>query len=180
MCYKYKLLVLNYKNCMIKSLMLDRNRWWFTAGLVVLVGLAFTVLSFANAKPAAKTYYVTRTDAQNYWIKQLSVKNSKLHDTIIAAMILSKDTNKEIFVLKVNYPLSIQDRMNPGLPSPEIQYRLSTTRGNADNILSYNHKIRYFSFDHYSENDGPSLQAAQDKLSLDRQINSYYQELGVR
>lgn len=165
---------------MIKSLILDRNRWRFVAGLVVLIGLAFMVLSFANAKPAAKINYVTRIDAQNYWIKQLSVKNSKLHDTIIAAMILSKDTNKEIFVLRVNYPLSLQGRMNPELPSPGIQYRLSTTRGNADNILSYSHKIRYFSFDHYSEHDGPSLQAAQDQLFIDRQINSYYQELEVR
>lgn len=110
--------------------------------------------------------YVFREDSQNKWIKILNNKNPELHDAVIAAMLVSKDTGKEMFVL----------RKQDG----KLKYTISPSRGNADNILSFDYKTRYLSFDHYNEEDGPSLQAAENILVIDKKIALYYKELNIK
>ena len=100
------------------------------------------------------------------WIKLLNIENSQLHDAVIAAMLFSKDTNKEIFVLETT--------------NSTLKYCLSVERGNAENILSYSHKDKYFSFDHYNSKHGPSVKYAEEVLIVDKKIQKYYSELGIK
>lgn len=111
---------------------------------------------------------VSRNDAQSRWIKMMEQKNPELHDAIIAAMLISKDMNREIFVLKKENP------------NKKLKYQLSNERGHADNLLSYSYKNNWFSFDHYNDNDGPWLSTAENQLFVERKISRYYKELNIK
>lgn len=112
--------------------------------------------------------YITRQESQSRWIRMLNQENSQLHDAVLAAMLASKASGKEVFIQIEQYPLS------------RFKYKLSYERGGAENLLSYNHVGGYFSFDHYSEKIGPTLTAAENMIVIDRKINRYYSELGIK
>jgi hypothetical protein len=142
--------------------------------------LIFTGLSGCKAPPLAfarqkniSENNISRTDAQNCWIKMLNEKNPQLHDAVVGAMLLSKDSNKEIFILRNIQPDST------GLIK-RSKYRLSTIRGDAENILSVDFKNKYISFDHFNESEGPSIETAYDKVFVDHKINLYYAELNIK
>lgn len=156
----------------MKKLLFDTRRWQMTGILivviliVVLISFSYLVLKLEHKRVPA-TDYVSRIELQNYWIKAINIKNPELHDAIVAAMLLSMDAGKEIFVLRNN-------------EGGKLKYRLSTNRGNADNILSYSHKDRYISFDHYNVTDGPLIETVSNQLLIERKLDSYYQELGIK
>lgn len=114
------------------------------------------------------TEMLAEKELQGKWIKLLNERNPELHDAVIAAMLLSKDINTEIFL----HHNTKEDR--------KLKYVISDKRGDAENILSYNHKTHSFSFDHYSEKDGPSMQTVEDREVINKKINKYYEELGVK
>ena len=138
----------------------------FAASLIIACFTGYAFTNRTSNKNAQYVNYVCREDSQNKWIKILNDKNPELHDAIIGAMLLSKDTGKEIFVL----------RKSEG----KLKYAISVIRGNAENILSYDYKTRYLSFDHDSEDDGPSLQTAENILVIEKKIDSYYKELNIK
>lgn len=152
----------------MKELLFNMRRWLVTSILVVvLISFGYLAHQASKHKKIPTNDYVSRIDSQNYWIKAINIKNPELHDAILAAMLLSKDTSKEIFVLRNS-------------EGGKLKYRLSTNRGNADNILSYSHKDRYISFDHYNVTDGPLIETASNQLLIERKLDSYYQELGIK
>jgi len=120
-----------------------------------------------------KTEYVSREEVQNFWIKMMNEKNPELHDALISAMLLSKDTGKEIFVLHNSKTNSLSN-------SNKLKYRLSTQRGTEDNILSFTYDTKYISFDHFRASDGPSLEESYNKIIIQRKINAYYSELNIK
>lgn len=111
---------------------------------------------------------IPRLETQARWIRLLDKNNPELHDAIIAAMLVSKDSGKEIFVLRENKE------------NKKLKYRLSLVRGNANNMLSYTHYNRWFSFDHYNDKDGPWLSTAENQLFIENKINRYYKELEIK
>lgn len=111
---------------------------------------------------------ITRLEAQARWIKMLDKSNPELHDAVIAAMLVSKDSGKEVFVLRENDA------------DKRFKYKLSILRGNADNIMSYTYKDSWFSFDHYNDKDGPWLSTAENQLFIENKINKYYKELNIK
>ena len=152
----------------MKELLFNMRRWLVTSILVVvLISFGYLAHQASKHKKIPTNDYVSRIDSQNYWIKAINIKNPELHDAIVAAMLLSKDTSKEIFVLRNS-------------EGGKLKYRLSTNRGNADNILSYSHKDRYISFDHYNVTDGPLIETTSNQLLIERKLDSYYQELGIK
>ena len=152
----------------MKELLFNMRRWLVTSILVVvLISFGYLAHQASKHKKIPTNDYVSRIDSQNYWIKAINIKNPELHDAIVAAMLLSKDTSKEIFVLRNS-------------EGGKLKYRLSTNRGNADNILSYSHKDRYVSFDHYNVTDGPLIETTSNQLLIERKLDSYYQELGIK
>jgi len=132
---------------------------------------AFNLLN--KNKSLEKAEYVSREEVQNFWIKMMNEKNPELHDALIAAMLLSKDTGKEIFVLHNSKTNSLSN-------SNKLKYRLSTQRGTVDNILSFTYDTKYISFDHFRASDGPSLEESYNKIIIQRKINAYYSELNIK
>lgn len=155
----------------VRYLILLSISFSFVAGFY---GLPVVTEMFANysankAEERALTTgdFASREDVRSKWIRILNEKNPQLHDAMLAAMIASKASNKEIFILT-------NDK------NAKMKYKLSLTRGNADNILSYNHKINYISFDHYSDNEGPTLTSVENMICVERKIAVFYKELGIK
>ncbi len=115
-----------------------------------------------------ETERLTAKDLQSKWIKSLNESNPELHDAIIAAMLISKDANVEIYLHR-----------NIG-ENKKFKYTISDKRGDAENILSYNYKTDFFTFDHYSIDDGFTMQMVENREIINRKINKYYEELGVK
>ena len=148
----------------------------------ILLALSVTLFGCAACKTSnqslpAKSFKtaaevtVSRADAQNLWLKKLEVAKPDLHAMTLLAMLLSKDTGKEIFVVaKTN---SFNTR---------IVYLVTPVRGGSENLFSYDFKNNYFSFDHYNllSKDGPSLADATYELEISRRVQGYYKELGVK
>jgi len=133
----------------------------------------FITVSKSPKHSQEKIEFVSRQDLQNFWIKMLNEKNPDLHDAVIAAMLLSKDSGKEIYVLHNSKTNAL------GFPN-RLKYRISTERGAANNILSFDYSTKYISFDHFNSNDGPIIEHVYNKIIVDRKISSYYSELGIK
>lgn len=112
--------------------------------------------------------YASRQDSQVKWIKTLNESNPELHDAVIATMLASKASGKEVFLLRDNKPLN------------KLKYKLSYERGGAENLLSYDFKQNYFSFDHYSSDDGISVATAENMIVIERKMSKFYKELSIK
>ena len=137
----------------------------------VCISIASTAFVFAlgsKDRKFSEEATFSRMEAQARWIKMLDKNNPELHDAVIAAMLVSKDSGKEVFVLREN------------APNKKLKYKLSVLRGNEDNILSYTHKDSWFAFDHYNDNDGPWLSTAENQLFIENKLNKYYKELNIK
>ena len=125
----------------------------------------------AKSFKATGDFSVSRSDAQNFWLRKLEQEKPDLHAMTLLAMLLSKDTGKEIFVVaKTN---SFNSR---------TVYLVTPVRTGSENLFSYDFKNNYFSFDHYNLlfKDGPSLSDASYELEIARRVQGYYKELGVK
>ena len=107
---------------------------------ILLMSLA-SVFSACLTVPSGNGVYnfsdgtvgVSKTDVEAEWLKHLNKTNESFHDAVVAAMLASKKTGREVFVQKKksgNQPV----------------YYLSYVRGDAENVLGYTYKTRYVSF----------------------------------
>ena len=135
---------------------------------VSIAAVAFVFSLGSKERKVSEEATVSRMEAQARWIKMLDKSNPELHDAVIAAMLVSKDSGKEVFVLRENDA------------NKKLKYKLSILRGNADNIMSYTHKDSWFSFDHYNDKDGPWLSTAENQLFIENKLNRYYKELNIK
>lgn len=148
--------------------MVNMNKYIKTLTLTAFI--VSVSAAFYLTKPASKVSddFAPRQEVYSRWIKELNKSNSQLHDAILAAMLASKVSGKEVFILHNN------------VQHAKLRYNLSYQRGGAENILSYNFNENYFSFDHYSTNEGISLPSAENMIIIDRKLQKFYKELSIK
>ena len=112
----------------------------------------------------------TESAVLNAWFEDLNRDNFALHDTLLEALFISRQTGKTVFVLRVNVE---------GAEQPPRLYRVSLERGGVDNIVGVNHSTREFLFDHFLPSDGPSLQQIRQRLRYDERIRGLKKDLGI-
>ena len=106
----------------------------------------------------------------NAWFEDLDRENFMLHDTLLEALFISRQTGKTVFVLRV----TVEEAETP----PRL-YRVSLERGGVDNIVGVNHASREFLFDHFLPSDGPTLQQTRRRLHYDGRIRNLKRDLGI-
>ena len=131
------------------------------SSLSLIVGCRST--SFSKSKP-------TESAVLNAWFEDLNRDNFALHDTLLEALFISRQTGKTVFVLRVTVE---------GAKTPKHLYRVSLERGGADNIVGVNHATREFLFDHFLPSDGPALQQTRQRLHYDRRVRELKKDLGI-
>ena len=153
----------------------------------------------ATVKVTPKTVdTVSVNDIRTRWIKLLNQHNPELHDAVLACMLASKVSGKEVFILTENneartaaeeyifrdglkYKLSYErGGVEQYLFRGKLRYKLSYERGGVESIMSYSHKENWFSFDHYNEKMGPTMAMAESMIVIDQRIGKYYTELGIK
>ena len=133
--------------------------------IMLMMGCAISIHSIKN--PTAEPDV---TEVRNAWFKALDRENPDLHDSLLVALHLSRETGKEVFVRR----LEIE-----GAKSPPQRYRVSTERGGADNVVGVNFATREFLFDHYLPTDGPSIQDIRTRLQNAVRIRRIKRDLGI-
>ena len=134
----------------------------FLSVLLLAIGCA-SVSSTSDGQPS-------QSAVLNAWFEDLNRENFPLHDTLLEALFISRQTGKTVFVLRVNVE---------GAEQPPRLYRVSLERGGVDNIVGVNHSTREFLFDHFLPSDGPSLQQARQRLRYDERIRGLKKDLGI-
>lgn len=148
--------------------MTKKNIAFFSLHSIIIISIGFAFSIWPKERKFSEEIDVSRMETQSRWIKMLDKSNPELHDAVIAAMLVSKDSGREVFILRENDA------------NKKLKYKLSILRGNADNIMSYNHKDSWFSFDHYNAKDGPSFSTAENQLFIENKLNRYYKELNIK
>ena len=113
---------------------------------------------------------LTESAVLNAWFEDLDRENFMLHDSLLEALFISRQTGKTVFVLRGTAE---------GAKTPSRRYRVSMERGGADNIVGVNHASREFLFDHFLPSDGPSLQQARQRHRYDERIRGLKKDLGI-
>lgn len=113
------------------------------------------------------TVGVVKIDVESEWVKRLGKTNESLHDAVIAAMLVSRKTGKEVFVQKKK-------------EGDKKHYYLSYVRGDSENVLGYLYNTRFISFNHYSSEDGPSFEEVANQVYIDTKVKEFYKELGIK
>ena len=133
--------------------------------IALMMGCAISIHSINNpiAEPSV-------TEVRDAWFEALDLANPDLHDSLLVALHLSRQTGKEVFVRR----LEIE-----GAKSPPQRYRVSTERGGADNVVGVNFATREFLFDHYLPTDGPSIQDIRTRLQNAARIRRIKRDLGI-
>ena len=135
--------------------------------LILLSSLSLIVGCGSTSSSKGKA---TESAVLNAWFEDLNRDNFALHDTLLEALFISRQTGKTVFVLRVNVE---------GAEQPPRLYRVSLERGGVDNIVGVNHSTREFLFDHFLPSDGPSLQQARQRLRYDERIRGLKKDLGI-
>ena len=106
----------------------------------------------------------------NAWFEDLDRENFELHDTLLKALFVSRQTGKVAFVR----------RLEPeGAEEPQRLYFVSLERGGSDNIVGVNHATREFLFDHFLPIDCPTLNQSRERLRYAARIYSLKKDLGI-
>ena len=134
----------------------------FLSVLLLAIGCA-TVNSTSDGQPS-------QSAVLNAWFEDLNRKNFPLHDTLLEALFISRQTGKTVFVLRVTLE---------GNDTPQRLYRVSLERGGVNNIVGVNHATREFLFDHFLPSDGPTLQQARQRLHYEGRIRELKKDLGI-
>ena len=141
------------------------NRWFIFLPVVVLfvgcVGNSLTSVDPDDHKVVL-----------NAWFKELDQVNFPLHDKLLEALFISRQTGGEVFVLRIMPERSDQD-------TPLKRYRVSTKRGGADNVVGVNYATGEFRLDHYLAIDGPTLDEVRQHLQNRSRIRELKKELGI-
>ena len=135
---------------------------FFISVLSLAIGCGFT-----SSNSQGK---LTESAVLNAWFEDLDRENFMLHDTLLEALFISRQTGKTVFVLRG----TVEETETP----PRL-YRVSMERGGADNIVGVNHASREFLFDHFLPSDGPTLQQTRRRLQYDGRIRGLKRDLGI-
>ena len=109
---------------------------------------------------------------RNEWFEELNKVNPQLHDTLLEALFLSRQSGKPVFVSKRRLETE-------GKPGPLV-YAPSLKRGGADNLLSVRFSDRSFRLDHFdAKEDGPTLEQVRERLYTEERIRKLKRELGI-
>lgn len=137
--------------------------------IMLMMGCAISIHSIKNPvdHPIAEPDVI---EVRNAWFEALDLANPDLHDSLLVALHLSRQTGAEVFVRR----LEIE-----GAKTPPQRYRVSTERGGADNVVGVNFATREFLFDHYLPTDGPSIQEIRTRLQNAVRIRRIKRDLGI-
>ena len=137
--------------------------------IALMMGCAISIQSIKN--PVADSIAEpTATEVRNAWFEALDRANPDLHDSLLVALHLSRQTGGEVFVRR----LEIE-----GAKSPPQRYRVSAERGGGDNVVGVNYATREFLFDHFLPSDGPTLQQTRQRLHYDGRVRELKKDLGI-
>jgi hypothetical protein len=137
--------------------------------IALMMGCAISIQSIKN--PVADSIAEpTATEVRNAWFEALDRANPDLHDSLLVALHLSRQTGGEVFVRR----LEIE-----GAKSPPQRYRVSAERGGGDNVVGVNYATREFLFDHYLPADGPSMQDIRTHLQNAASIRRIKRDLEI-
>ncbi|MDC0143738.1 hypothetical protein OAK45_04310 [Verrucomicrobia bacterium] len=133
--------------------------------IALMMGCAISIHSIKNpiVEPNA-------TEVRNTWFEALNLANPDLHDSLLMALHLSRQTGAEVFVRR----LEIE-----GAKTMPQRYRVSAERGSSDNVVGVNFATREFLFDHYLPADGPSMQGIRTRLQNAASIRRIKRDLGI-
>ena len=133
--------------------------------IALMMGCAISIHSINNpiAEPNA-------TEVRDTWFELLDLANPDLHDSLLVALHLSRQTGAEVFVRR----LEIE-----GAKTMPQRYRVSAERGSSDNVVGVNFATREFLFDHYLPADGPSMQGIRTRLRNAASIRRIKRDLGI-
>ena len=109
-------------------------------------------------------------EVRNAWLEELDRANPDLHDILLTALFHSRQLGTEIFILK--------RRVGEGKNS-HLVYGVSRIRGGSDNLMSVNYATREFLFDHFTPEDGPTLEEVRDHMFTRERIRSIKRDLGI-
>ena len=109
-------------------------------------------------------------DIRNAWLEELDRSNPELHDTILIALVLSRQAGREVFVHK---------RTVGEGEAAQVFYGTSMERGGSENLMSVNYATREFLLDHFTPADGPTLQAMREQLFAKERIRAIKRDLGI-
>jgi hypothetical protein len=133
--------------------------------IALMMGCAISIHTINN--PIGKP---TATEVRNAWFEALDRANPDLHDSLLVALFLSRQTGAEVFVRR----LEIE-----GAKAPPQRYHVSAERGGADNVVGVNFATREFLFDHFLPADGPSMQDIRTRLQNALRVRSIKRDLGI-
>ena len=133
--------------------------------IALMMGCAISIHSINNpiTEPNA-------TEVRDAWFEALDLANPDLHDSLLLALHLSRQTGAEVFVRRLKVE---------GAKTPPQRYRVSVERGSSDNVVGVNFATREFLFDHYLPADGPSIQGIRTRLRNAASIRRIKRDLGM-
>ncbi len=137
---------------------------------LVAMGLAVgCVTSNAPDRP------VSESTVLNAWFEALDRENFALHDELLKALFLSRNTGHEVFVRR----LVLDEEAGGEADSVPRRYHVSLERGGADNVVGVNFATREFRLDHFTPADGPTLQQVRERLENKQAIRRLKRDLGI-
>ncbi|MBT6450561.1 MAG: hypothetical protein HOK62_07580 [Verrucomicrobiales bacterium] len=133
--------------------------------IALMMGCAISIHSINNpiTEPNA-------TEVRDAWFEALDLANPDMHDSLLLALHLSRQTGAEVFVRRLKVE---------GAKTPPQRYRVSAERGSSDNVVGVNFATREFLFDHYLPADGPSIQGIRTRLRNAASIRRIKRDLGI-
>ena len=103
-----------------------------------------------------------RVKVMDHWLTELSEKNLRLYVHVANATVVSKKTNKKVYILK-------------SYVGKTPVYKLSYETGHGEDLITVNANKNEITFEHYSGEDGPSLTDSMDEVWFNiriKKINS--------
>lgn len=150
---------------------------------VLFSALALALISLqqgCTTTDGAGTDAIERDGAQlsmatvrNEWFNDLNRVNPQLHDTLLESLYLSRQHRREVFILKRTFAAGNATQAAVFLYVP------SWERGGPENLMSVDFGTRTFLLDHFSADDGPTMEQVRDRLFDTQRIEIIKRDLGI-
>lgn len=98
-----------------------------------------------------------RVKVMDHWLTRLSEKNLRLYVHVANATVASERSNKKVYILK-------------SYAGKTPVYKLSYKTGHGQNLITIDANNNEVVFEHYNDEDGPSLTDSMDEVWLDMKI----------
>lgn len=142
----------------------------------ILVSLAAIILGWTGCVSSSRDIYqrndltLSMATVRNAWLEELDRVNPDLHDSILIALVRSRQTGREVFIHK---------RTIGEGEAARAFYGTSMERAGAENLMGVNFATREFLFDHFNNDDGPSLETIRERLFAREAIRKVKRDLGI-